>query len=487
MDSSASVAEVSDRLSVEEGPAVLESSAVHETFGRYSVLACRPIQTITLDGERLTDSRGNLLADGAEAFWPALSRLLRCVAVDKPPAGAPADGENAVIDKPPPAPYEPGWIGYIGYEVGRLVERLPCKAPRDTPFPDMRLAFYDALAVHDAAQNRWFLSRLAFDASRPTPPRAGKAADVLRRIVCEKVLQPAPRAKDEAGAMTSDSPCRSNFTPEEYRRAVARCVDYIAAGDIFQANLSQRLTIRRAPPPWAIYRRLRARNPAWHAAYLAFRHAGRPCAIAGSSPELFLRVRGRDVVTRPIKGTRPRVGEPLADARSAAELKASPKDNAELVMIVDLLRNDLGRVCEFGSVRVAEACRLEAHPTVFHLVGTVRGRLRADVDAAGLLRATFPGGSITGAPKVRAMEIIDELEPAARGVYTGCVGWVGVGGDSEWNIAIRTVVCEGSRAHVQVGGGIVADSQPAAEYQETLDKARAQLEAISLAQAPVRD
>jgi len=250
-------------------------------------------------------------------------------------------------------------------------------------------------------------------------------------------------------------------------------------------NLSQRFTVDDAPPPPAIYRHLRRRNPAWYAAYLSFVAGDQPCAILCSSPELFLSVRGGRVVTRPIKGTRRRVGDSQADAIASAELLASTKDNAELAMIIDLLRNDLGRVCRFGTVRVTDPCRLETHPTVFHLVGTVQGRLGEGIGPAELLRATFPGGSITGAPKIRAMEIIDELEPSARGVYTGCIGHVGVDASATWNIVIRTIVCEGGRAHVQVGGGIVADSQPRAEYTETLDKARAALEAIAEARTAI--
>jgi para-aminobenzoate synthetase component 1 len=184
------------------------------------------------------------------------------------------------------------------------------------------------------------------------------------------------------------------------------------------------------------------------------------------------------VLTRPIKGTRRRTGDASKDAAASAELVASPKDNAELAMIIDLLRNDLGRVCRYGSIRVAARCELETHPTVYHLVGSVTGRLCDEVDWVDLLRATFPGGSITGAPKIRAMEIIDELEGVARGVYTGSIGYLGLTGNAELNIAIRTVVCDGGRAHVHAGGGIVADSTPEGEYQETLDKARALLEAI---------
>ena len=240
-------------------------------------------------------------------------------------------------------------------------------------------------------------------------------------------------------------------------------------------NLSQRLTVPRPGNPLEVYRALRRRNPAWYAAYFRFEAGGRACWILSSSPELFLRVRGDRVITRPIKGTR----------LAARALLASPKDNAELAMIVDLLRNDLGRVCRYGTIRVTDPCALETHPTVFHLVGTVEGRLCAGIGPAELLKATFPGGSITGAPKIRAMEIIDELEPVARGVYTGCIGIIGADGSCEWNIAIRTMICEPDRALVQVGGGIVADSSPLGEYEETLAKARALLEAVARSRAGV--
>jgi para-aminobenzoate synthetase component 1 len=535
LDSPASVEAVLSGLLAEEGPAVLESSALHESYGRYSILACRPLEVIRLEGDEIFASDGTSLAKGSDAIWAALSRAFSCVRVagipSRGPLGLPARGEGvsplrpegilpsvasssvaSLLLFPPvaeavageeeergqdahgtqgrdalatPMPYVPGWIGYLGYELGRHVERLPGAAARDTHFPDLRLAFYDVLAVYDALERRWRIVELAFDSSAAAPPLAGEAAAVLRRLVREapaQAAQAAPASVESAdpSVRPAESPL-ANFTPDAYRRAVARCVEYIAAGDIFQVNLSQRLTVPSAPPPQAIYRRLRRRNPAWYSAFLAFEHHGSPCAIVCSSPELFLRVRGREVLTRPIKGTRPRIGNAAADSAAAEELLASAKDNAELTMIVDLLRNDLGRVCEYGSIRVEETRRLETHPTVFHLVATVRGLLREGVDAAGLLRATFPGGSITGAPKIRAMEIIDELEGVARGVYTGCVGWVGVSGDSEWNIAIRTVVCDGNAAHVQVGGGIVADSDPQAEYQETLDKARALMEAIAAA------
>jgi len=454
-------------LADHDAPAALESTALHEQYGRFSILACCPLETLTLREGVLTDSAGRVLAErDDEGIWSALDAAFGAVQ----PGGPRPDG------------YAPGWIGYVGYECGRHVERLPGRAVRDTRLPDLRLAFYDAVLVYDALEQAWSLLRLEFD--RP-PAGAGRGGEALRQVAAEAdpaAAGPPPAAAELADAATRPAVrAESNFAPEAYRRAVARCVEYIAAGDIFQVNLSQRLTVPDAPAPLDIYRALRRRNPACYAAYLQFDVDAAPCAVASSSPELFLRLRGDRVVTRPIKGTRPRTGDASADVAAAAELLASEKDNAELAMIVDLLRNDLGRVCRYGSVRVTDPRRLETHPTVFHLVATVEGRLRAGVGPAGLLRATFPGGSITGAPKIRAMEIIDELEPLARGPYTGCIGTVAVGGACEWNIVIRTVVCNAGAAHVQAGGGIVADSRPQAEYRETLDKARALLEAIAQA------
>jgi len=461
---------VLDALDEQPDPVMLDSAAFHGDFGRYSVIACRPIEVLTLREGALTDSAGRVLGDDDAAIWAALDRAFTCVELT---------GQAADPDRPP---YGPGWFGYFGYELGRHVEALPGRAVRDTALPDVRLGFYDAVAVYDAQRRRWQLACLRFD---DPPPGAGLAGDQLRRIVMDADSgpgEPPPRpGKQAEAAALPIATAQANFTPDEYRRAVARCIEYIAAGDIFQVNLSQRFCVRDAPHPRAIYRALRRRNPAWYAAYMRFEAAGEPCAVLSSSPELFMRLRGRDVLTRPIKGTRPRIGNEQVDRAAAADLLASEKDNAELAMIIDLLRNDLGRVCSYGSIRVVEPRRLETHPTVFHLVGSVVGRLRDGVGPAQLLRAAFPGGSISGAPKIRAMQIIDELEPSARGVYTGCIGTVGPDGNAELNIAIRTIICQGNTAYLQVGGGIVADSTPQGEYQETLDKARAMLEAIQQA------
>jgi len=254
---------------------------------------------------------------------------------------------------------------------------------------------------------------------------------------------------------------------EEFCRRVARAQEYIAAGDIYQVNLAHRFAAEWEGDAFAFYEALRHYSPAPYAAFLEIE--GR--AILSTSPESFLKISGRAIRTRPIKGTRPRRAKADADALSAYDLRNSPKEAAELVMITDLERNDLGAICEYGSVHVQELLKLESYEHVFHLVSTVEGSLREEVDHISALRACFPGGSITGAPKKRAREIIAELEPEPRGVYTGALGWFGFNGESQFNIAIRTVVVESGCAHFHVGAGIVADSVPDKEWQETLDKA----------------
>jgi para-aminobenzoate synthetase component 1 len=332
-------------------------------------------------------------------------------------------------------------IGYFGYDLKNFVEKLPSKAVDDIGLPDCWFGFYDNLLVFDHTKREvWEIV-------------SGSGS-------CRTSRPPVPTS------LPHELP--SNFTRDSYRAAILRAKQYIAAGDIYQVNLSQRFQCEVDASPPELYRALRESNPAPYCAYLDIGEA----QILSSSPECFLNIRDRHVVTRPIKGTRPRGVTTEEDARVAAELLASPKDNAELVMITDLERNDLGRVCEFGSVRVSELVRVETYATVHHLVSTVEGRLRNDVNPVDCVRACFPGGSITGAPKIRAMEIIDELEPHARGIYTGAIGFLGYNGLTHLNIAIRTVVQQGRELTFHAGGGIVIDSEPDAEYDETLAKAR---------------
>ena len=330
-----------------------------------------------------------------------------------------------------------GAVGYLGYELHRFLEDSPVPVEDDIGLPDHWLGLYDKAIVFDHH-----------------PHTAGYSI----------------------GNTPAEADLISSFSKPEYIQSVKRVKEYIAAGDVYQVNLSQRFSTTLEMDPWDLYLLLRERNPAPYAAYI---NAG-DFQIISSSPECFLTLDpiSRRVVTKPIKGTRPRSADPIEDHRLAQELESSAKDMAENIMIVDLERNDLGRVCEFGSVSVPELAAVESYPTVHHLVSTVTGRLRDDCDAVDLLTATFPGGSITGAPKIRAMEIIAELEPVRRGVYTGSIGCLGFDGSVNLNIAIRTAVVKDGMCHFHVGGGIVADSDPEAEYQETLDKGRAFLEAL---------
>jgi para-aminobenzoate synthetase component 1 len=366
---------------------------------------------------------------------------------------------------PPQLPFTGGAVGVFSYELCSQLEKIARTRPDDlVEIPDCEIAFYDAVIAHEHASARtWFVANPV--ANTPAAALFARLRSSIQAIGHVSEKPPV----SQAGAPTA------NFDFPAYTKAIARIKAYIASGDVYQVNLTQRFETPLPCEPYALYQRLRARSPAPFASYLSFG----PVQVVSSSPERFLTVRDRRVETRPIKGTRPRSADPAEDARLAAELLASEKDRAELLMIVDLERNDLGRVCEFGSVQVEKLWQLESHPTVHHLVATVSGRLREGLDVINCLRASFPGGSITGAPKIRSMEIIDELEPHRRHLYTGAIGYIGFDGNADLNIAIRTITCVNGHAYYHVGGGIVWDSDPAAEYQETLDKGRAMHEALT--------
>lgn len=372
-------------------------------------------------------------------------------------------------------PFHGGAVGYFSYDLGRHFEKLPEQARDDLVTPDLCLGFYDVFCAVDVRDNSVCL------VSTGRPYKGRKAEDwAYRRLQrVKQMLAERPRnfsaVPGKAGSMYRD------FDRRGYMRAVQKVIDYIYAGDIFQANLSQRFALDYEGDTWSLYLALRRINPAPFAAYLNFGSFRVLC----SSPERFLKVEGSRVETRPIKGTRPRGRTPAEDRELQEELLNSEKDRAELMMIVDLERNDLGRVCQVGSVKVPQLFRLEEYATVFHLVSTVEGILPGDKGVVDVLRAAFPGGSITGAPKIRAMEIIEELEPVRRGIYTGSIGYIGFDGVADLNIVIRTIIAKGKKLYFQVGGGITADSQPAAEYRETIDKARALIRALGLDEAQV--
>ncbi|HSI08605.1 MAG TPA: aminodeoxychorismate synthase component I, partial [Rariglobus sp.] len=373
----------------------------------------------------------------------------------------------ALSSAPSALPFTGGAVGFFSYELCTQLEKLPRTKPDDLPeIPDCEFAFYDSLIAHEHATNRtWLVAN----------PVATTPAFTLLARLRSVVAKPAVPSSQLSALSSQLLEPVSNFTADSYQAAIARIKSYIASGDVYQVNLTQRFSTPLPCAPYDLYLRLRERSPAPFAAYLSVG----PVQLISSSPERFLTLRDRRVETRPIKGTRPRSPDPTTDAALAAELLSSEKDRAELLMIVDLERNDLGRVCDYGTVRVDKLWQLESHPTVHHLVANVSGQLRAGLDIIDCVRASFPGGSITGAPKIRSMQIIDELEPHRRHIYTGAIGYIGFDGNADLNIAIRTITCVANRAYYHVGGGIVWDSDPAAEYQETLDKGRAMHEALT--------
>src|ERR1019366_4690676 len=394
-----------------------------------------------------------------------------------------------------------GAFGYWGYDLKNFTEpKLPRRAVNDLELPDCHVGFYDSLVVFDHHLGKTFVvsTGLAADGSRSekraavqmefwTTQLQSRIANVGQTFLSagsgDFPVASWNTGQECPGNRQAGNPAlHSNLSRADFIAKVERAQRYIRAGDIYQVNLSQRLAARCDFSGWELFQRLGAVSPAPFSAFMDCDMGRRPrrFQIASSSPELFLRLSGSHIQTRPIKGTRPRDADPTRDAQLAYELQTSTKELAELVMITDLLRNDLGKVCEFGSVQTPDLARLERFAQVQHLVSTVEGRLRRGVTHLAALASCFPGGSITGAPKFRAMEIIDELEPLARGPYTGALGYLGFNRESQLSIIIRTAICHERTAYFHVGAGIVADSNPEAEYEETLAKARGFFDALKL-------
>ena len=446
------------RLRHQPGLVVLRSAGFDSPQARYSFAAARPFLSF-----RSFDTRCELIsAAGTQVQfgnpWRVLDELMaRYELLEE-------------VDFPFPLG---GCFGYWGYDLKHFVEpKLPRRAVNDLELPDCHVGFYDSLVAFDHRLGKtWVISTgLGVDGSRSEAWAAAQAHWWRTQLESPEGASPeSPSVPLAAPDITA------NLSREEFIARVAQVQRYIRAGDIYQVNLAQRLSAPTRCSGWELFERLLDVSPAPFAAYL-------DCGdfqVASSSPELFLRLSGPHITTRPIKGTRPRSADPTRDAQFTYELQTSAKEMAELVMITDLLRNDLGRVCEYGSVQVPELVRLERYPQVQHLVSTVEGRLRSDVTHFAAFASCFPGGSITGAPKIRAMEIIDELEPVTRGPYCGCHGYLGFNRESQLSITIRTAVRQPDRTHFHVGAGIVADSVPAAEYEETLAKARGFLSAMA--------
>ncbi|MFA5263573.1 MAG: aminodeoxychorismate synthase component I [Opitutaceae bacterium] len=429
------------------GSFFLDSAQWAGGLGAYSFIGFDPFLTFRAKGNRISVS-----LDCKESSYSgdSLLELRRLLRQYRSPAH-------------PKLPFSGGAVGYFSYELCSQLEGIPRTSVDDLDIPDLEFSFYEGIIACDLASQRSYLVA--------NPVRGTSAEAIIERlegVVAVALGRLGGERWKPAGPVAAETP-RPNFTKQEYLQAVERVRDYIRSGDVYQVNLTQRFEAPLTSSPYDLYRNLRERSPASFACYLNLGSH----QIVGSSPERFLSIKDGRVETRPIKGTRPRGRTPEEDAQLRNELATSAKDRAELLMIVDLERNDLGRVCEFGSIRVDEIFRLESYATVHHLVATITGQLRSGCDVIDCIRAAFPGGSITGAPKIRAMQIIDELETRRRYGYTGAVGYLGFDGNCDLNIAIRTIFCLDGRATYHVGGGIVWDSDPEREYQETLDKGRA--------------
>jgi para-aminobenzoate synthetase component 1 len=374
-----------------------------------------------------------------------------------------------------------GWVGYFSYELGRFIEQLPEQAVDDLKLPIIRLCLYDKVICYDRLDKCCIL--LALQIPGETESQQHKLAD-LEHLLDESKMVTVTQPKAWNPEKVDFSAVRANISEQYYLDAVHKIKRYIRDGDVYQVNFSQRFESDYRAAPISLYHWQNQYNPSPFAAYI---DAG-DFAIVSASPEMFVTVRDGLIQTKPIKGTRPRIvgAAELVNSRNFAELRDSEKDMAELNMIIDLERNDLGRVCEYGTIKVVQPRTIETYPTVYHAVATVEGRLRQKLGLCEVLQGMFPGGSITGAPKIHSMEIIDELEPTQRSVYTGSIGYLGLDGSICLNIAIRTVIIKADKTFVQTGGGIVADSDAHSEWDETLTKARALLAGIYAVRAQGR-
>ncbi len=457
-------------------PAWLDANIDSKNLGRFSFLAADPFLRIRAHGLQITEENclNGATRELNQPFFPYLDQLQKQLFRPK---------ESDFL------PFENGLIGYLGYELGHQVEDFAQTTDNDLKMPDAFFGAYDALiAIDHQTDTTWILASGLPEKndSAAARQRARQRLEELRQVVSaarrndsQTTASPAnpTRSKNHSITATDGDQLQSNFSYSKYKAAINKILEYIAAGDIYQVNLSQRFVTPFTSDSRKFYLHFRNLSPAPFGAYI---ETGKH-AIMSNSPERYLLIKENYIETRPIKGTRPRGKTEEEDKNLGRELLASPKDRAEHIMIVDLERNDLGRVAEYGSVHVPEIQILESYANVHHMVSTVAGKIRPGMSSSDCLRNSFPGGSITGAPKLRSMEIIDELEPSCRGVYTGSIGYFDFSGNLDFNIAIRTAIACDNHLYFQVGGGIVADSDPDDEYQETHTKAAAFRKALMTA------
>jgi para-aminobenzoate synthetase component 1 len=440
--------DIFDALSQEPMVAFLDSS-LHNELGKYSIIGISPYHV-------LKESDGIFFIDGEKSSLSFDIYLKEYLKKQKE-------------ENPTNLPLVSGGIGYFSYDYGRKFEHIQTKHPKQDAMPEAMIVFYDCFFIEDIEQQElYFIANGKLQAPQ-------KSIAQMKKIVMD-----TSKKKNTQNSCPNlelrelEDLVNKPVSKEEYKNVIGQVIEYIEKGHIYVMNLTQRLTLSSARAPYEVFERLQQHNPAPFSAYLSCEEG----QLISASPERFLRVRDGKIETRPIKGTRKRGSTEAEDERLKADLEHSEKDKSELLMIVDLERNDLNRICEPGSVKVTELFQLETYATVFHLIANVSGTLQKDVDVVDILRATFPGGSITGAPKVRAMEIIDELESKPRGIYTGILGYISLNGDCDFNIAIRTALHQDGTYHIGVGGGITYESDTEFEYEETLQKAKALVEAI---------
>jgi anthranilate synthase component 1 len=438
---------------------LLESVEGGERAGRYSFLGAEPFEVLRAGPHGcVLEARGRRSIEQGSPVDVLRRRLARFHPVRLPEL----------------PPLVGGAIGYLAYDAVRLVEKIPATHPDDVGLDDAVFMLFDGLVAFDHLRHAvWIIRNVYTEGPGSLRAKYDAAVRAIRRTraALEGPLPPPPRAPLGRGAPLR---LRSNFSRARFQQAVRRAQRYIRAGDAFQVVLSQRFAARTSADPFSIYRVLRVVNPS---PYLYFLRMG-DLSVAGSSPEMLVKVQGREASYRPIAGTRPRGRNEEEDRRLERQLRNDAKERAEHIMLVDLGRNDLGRVSEYGSVKVDELMAVERYSHVMHLVSSLRGRLRRGVDCFDVLMSCFPAGTLTGAPKVRAMEIIEELEPTRRGIYGGAVLYLDFSGNMDSCIAIRTLVARKGTAYIQAGAGIVADSVPAREYEETVNKARALVAAL---------
>jgi anthranilate synthase component 1 len=444
---------------------LLESVERGEHVGRYTFLGARPYMVMTATGDEITIQRGRKKETRRGEILPVVRELL---------------GEYKPAQIPGLPPFLSGAVGYMAYDVVRQFERLPDNAKQDLKLPDCVLMFFNRVLAFDHVRHQIHLV-VSADVRGTTPKRAyGNAIRELDRLQ-NQLISGLRTQRISLEDRATSAPIRPNARTAQpaYERAVKKSKEYIAAGDIFQVVLSQRLDFRPKAEPFEIYRTLRMVNPS---PYMYYLRLGPDIHILGSSPEMLVRVTGRNKIEyAPIAGTRWRAESPEEDLRLEQELRSDEKERAEHVMLVDLGRNDVGRVSRYGTVRVTDLMRVERYSHVMHLVSSIEGELREGLDALDAFASCFPAGTLTGAPKVRAMEIIDELEPVRRGVYGGSILYADFAGNLDSCIAIRTMVVNRGKAYVQAGAGIVADSVPRKEFEESMNKAGALVRAAELA------